>query len=106
MKESIKGCVHSNRLNVYGSNPILFCTGFSEIMGTLARIGFFSTETHPILEGEKRPTFRTLLHELLKIKSEEMDGPLIAEKVITERIVSLRHCKEQRTAVKAAKTIM
>ncbi|XP_059431759.1 alpha-aminoadipic semialdehyde synthase [Corylus avellana] len=80
--------------------------GFSEIMGTLARIGFFSTETHPILEGEKRPTFRTLLHELLKIKTEDMDGPLIAEKVITERIVSLRHCKQQRTAVKAAKTII
>lgn len=85
---------------------MLFCTGFGEIMGTFARIGFFSTEAHPILKGEKRPTFRTILHELLKIKSEDMDGPLIAEKAITERIVSLRHCKEQRTAVKAAKTIM
>jgi len=74
---------------------MLFCTGFGEIMGTFARIGFFSTEAHPILKGEKRPTFRTILH-----------GPLIAEKAITERIVSLRHCKEQRTAVKAAKTIM
>ncbi|XP_062148674.1 alpha-aminoadipic semialdehyde synthase [Alnus glutinosa] len=80
--------------------------GFGEIMGTFARIGLFSTEAHPILKGEKRPTFRTILHELLKIKSEDMDGPLIAEKAITERIVSLRHCKEQRTAVKAAKTII
>lgn len=80
--------------------------GFSEIMGTLASIGFFSTEAHPILKGEKRPTFRTLLHELLKIKSEGMDGPLIAEKVITERIFSLQHCKEQGTAMKAAKTII
>ncbi|KAG2717762.1 hypothetical protein I3843_03G190100 [Carya illinoinensis] len=80
--------------------------GFSEIMGTLARIGMFNTEAHPILKGEKRATFRTFLLELLKIKSEVVDGPLIAEKDIAERIVTLRFCKEQGTAVKAAKTII
>ncbi|XP_041004799.1 alpha-aminoadipic semialdehyde synthase isoform X1 [Juglans microcarpa x Juglans regia] len=80
--------------------------GFGEIMGTLARIGMFSTEAHPILRGGKRATFRTFLLELLKIKSEGVDGPLIAEKDITERIVTLRFCKDQGTAVKAAKTII
>lgn len=80
------------------------CTGFGEIMATLARIGFFDTEAHPILKDGKKPTFRTFLLELLK--SEDVDGPLIAEKDITERIVTLGHCKEQGTAVKAAKTIV
>ncbi|KAM3741687.1 hypothetical protein ACB098_07G015600 [Castanea mollissima] len=78
--------------------------GFGEIMATLARIGFFDTEAHPILKDGKKPTFRTFLLELLK--SEDVDGPLIAEKDITERIVTLGHCKEQGTAVKAAKTII
>lgn len=75
-------------------------------MATLARIGFFDTEAHPILKDGKKPTFRTFLLELLKSKSEDVDGPLIAEKDITERIVTLGHCKEQGTAVKTAKTIM
>lgn len=74
-------------------------------MATLARIGFFDTEAHPILKDGKKPTFRTFLLELLKSKSEDVDGPLIAED-ITERIVTLEHCKEQGTAVKTAKTIM
>jgi alpha-aminoadipic semialdehyde synthase len=84
----------------------LFCTGFGEIMGTLARIGFFNTEAHPILKGGKKPMFSTFLLELLNIKIEDVDGPLIAKKDITERIVTLGHCKEQGTAAKAAKTIM
>ncbi|GMY36530.1 alpha-aminoadipic semialdehyde synthase isoform X1 [Fagus crenata] len=80
--------------------------GFGEIMGTLARIGFFNTEAHPILKGGKKPMFSTFLLELLNIKIEDVDGPLIAEKDITERIVTLGHCKEQGTAAKAAKTII
>lgn len=79
--------------------------GFCEIMGTLARIGLFDSEAHPILKGVKRPTFGTFLLEVLKIESKGMDGPLIAEKDIAERIFTLGHCKEEGTAVKAAKTI-
>uniref|UniRef100_A0A2N9ESA9 Saccharopine dehydrogenase-like C-terminal domain-containing protein n=1 Tax=Fagus sylvatica TaxID=28930 RepID=A0A2N9ESA9_FAGSY len=81
-------------------------TCFGEIMGTLARIGFFNTEAHPILKGGKKPMFSTFLLELLNIKIEDVDGHLIAEKDITERIVTLGHYKEQGTAAKAAKTII
>lgn len=81
-------------------------TGFSKIMGTLSRIGFFNQEGHPLLKNEKRPTFRAFLFELLKISSEEPTGPLIGEKNIMERILSLGHCKEQGTALRTAKTIM
>uniref|UniRef100_A0A5B7CDN9 Putative alpha-aminoadipic semialdehyde synthase isoform X2 n=1 Tax=Davidia involucrata TaxID=16924 RepID=A0A5B7CDN9_DAVIN len=80
--------------------------GFSEIMGTLARIGFFNTEAHPILKNVKRPTYGTFLLELLKIRSENLAGSVMGEKDITERIVTLGLCKEQGTAVKTAKTII
>ena len=75
-------------------------------MGTLGRIGLFSTEPHPILEHGKTPTFRRFLCELLKIDSQNADKALLGEKDISERIFSLGHCKEQGTAMKAAKTIM
>ncbi|KAL5853659.1 hypothetical protein ACOSQ3_008777 [Xanthoceras sorbifolium] len=80
--------------------------GFGEIMGTLGRIGLFSTEAHPILEHGKSRTFRRFLCELLKIDSQNADEALLGEKYISERIFSLGHCKEQGTAVKAAKTII
>ncbi|XP_037495733.1 alpha-aminoadipic semialdehyde synthase isoform X2 [Jatropha curcas] len=76
--------------------------GFGEIMGILARIGFFRTEPHPVLRCERRPTFKTFLCELLKIPGENLSG----EKDITENIVTLGHCKEKGTAEKAAKTII
>ncbi|KAJ7980507.1 Lysine-ketoglutarate reductase/saccharopine dehydrogenase [Quillaja saponaria] len=79
--------------------------GFGEIMGTLARIGFFSNEAHPILKDRKRPTFRKFLFELLNIKDEDLDRPFIGEKDIEDRIVTLGHCKEQGIAMKTAKTI-
>ncbi|KAH7574490.1 hypothetical protein JRO89_XS03G0302600 [Xanthoceras sorbifolium] len=82
------------------------CIGFGEIMGTLGRIGLFSTEAHPILEHGKSRTFRRFLCELLKIDSQNADEALLGEKYISERIFSLGHCKEQGTAVKAAKTII
>lgn len=75
-------------------------------MGTLARIGFFGTESHPVLRCEQRPTFKTFLCELLKIHGQNLDGILLREHEITEKIVTLGYCKEKRTAVKAAKTIM
>lgn len=79
--------------------------GFAEIMGTLARIGFFDTEAHPILTLTKRPTFGAFLLELLKIKSEDFDGTMTAED-IKERILALGLCKVQVTALKTAKTIL
>lgn len=81
-------------------------TGFSKIMGTISRIGFFNPEPHPFLKNEKRPTFRAFLFELLKISREDPTGPLTGEKNIKERILSLGHCKEQGAASKTAKTIM
>lgn len=80
--------------------------GFSKIMGTLSRIGFFNHEAHPFLKNEERPTFRAFLFGLLKIPIEDPSGPLIGEKNIMERIFSLGHCKEQGTASKTAKTII
>lgn len=80
--------------------------GFSETMATLARIGLFDTEPHPILTHGARPTFQKFLYELLKIANQDSAGALIGEKEISERISTLGHCKEQANAVKAAKTIV
>lgn len=80
--------------------------GFGEIMGTLARIGFFSTEIHPVLSNGKRATYRTFLCELLKIESKNMAGPMMGEDDIRKRIVELGICKEEGAAVRTAKTIM
>ncbi|GAV73991.1 AlaDh_PNT_C domain-containing protein/Saccharop_dh domain-containing protein/Saccharop_dh_N domain-containing protein/AlaDh_PNT_N domain-containing protein [Cephalotus follicularis] len=79
--------------------------GFGKIMGSLARIGLFNGEDHPIFQHEKRTTFRKFLCELLNITSENLEGVLTEEKEIAERITTLGHCKEQETAVNAAKTI-
>lgn len=91
--------------DVHGTYEQLFCIGFGEIMGTLSRIGLFEPDPHPLLKDGKRPTFRKFLSELLKIESEDLDGPLIGEKVIHERIIKLGYCKDQETALRAAKTI-
>ncbi|RVW28650.1 Alpha-aminoadipic semialdehyde synthase [Vitis vinifera] len=90
---------------LYGTYPLIFCLGFAEIMGTLARVGFFDTEAHPILTLTKRPTFGAFLLELLKIKSEDFDGTMTEEDV-KERILALGLCKVQVTALKTAKTIL
>ncbi|XP_027333102.1 alpha-aminoadipic semialdehyde synthase isoform X2 [Abrus precatorius] len=80
--------------------------GFSEIMGTLSRIGLFNNEAHSLLMNEQRPTFRKFLFELLKVVSEDPDGSFIGENDIIERILKLGHCKDQRTAKKTAKTVI
>ena len=80
--------------------------GFSEIMGTLARIGFFDTKAHPVLNSVKRPTYGSFLLELLKVQSENLAESLMGENNIAERILVLGLCKEQGTAVKTAKTIL
>ncbi|KAH9804895.1 alpha-aminoadipic semialdehyde synthase [Citrus sinensis] len=88
------------------ANPLMVRTGFGEIMGTLGRIGFFSAETHPVLKQGSGPTFRMFLCEILKMDSQKMGEAPLGEKEITERILSLGHCKERETASKAAKTII
>lgn len=80
--------------------------GFGEIMGTLARIGFFSTEATPRLENEIRPTYRNFILELLNIHTTILAETKIGEKEIEERIVALGLCEERDTALKTAKTIV
>lgn len=86
--------------------PLKTCAGFSEIMGTLARMGYFNTEAHPSLKHEKRPTFEAFLLELLRAKSKSTDGTIMREADIAERISELGLCKDSGSAVKTAKTIM
>uniref|UniRef100_A0A803MFB7 Saccharopine dehydrogenase (NAD(+), L-glutamate-forming) n=1 Tax=Chenopodium quinoa TaxID=63459 RepID=A0A803MFB7_CHEQI len=78
---------------------------FGEIMGTLARIGFFDTEAQTILKSSERPTFVTFTLKLLDIE-ETLSGSDIGETDIAERIISLGHCKEQAVALKTARTII
>lgn len=80
--------------------------GFSEIMATLSRIGLFNNEAHPILKNEERPTFRKFMFDLLKIVRKDPDGALMREEDITEKILTLGHCKDQRSAMMTAKTII
>ncbi|XP_077240868.1 lysine-ketoglutarate reductase/saccharopine dehydrogenase bifunctional enzyme isoform X2 [Tasmannia lanceolata] len=87
--------------------------GFSEIMGCLAKIGFFDTDVHPMLkEGNKKTTFSTFLEELLKIKtsensvgSENAEGTVREENEIVRRLVMLGLCKERATPMNTAKFI-
>lgn len=79
--------------------------GFSEIMAVLARTGFFDTEAHPILKHGKGITFKTFVLELLKVRSEGLEGAF-GEKDLTQRIITVGVCKEQGTAVKASKLII
>ncbi|KAL7207184.1 hypothetical protein ACSBR1_029202 [Camellia fascicularis] len=80
--------------------------GFGEIMGTMARIGFFNTEAHPILKNEKRPTYVSFLLELLSIQSQNLAGTVMGEKDVMERVIALGLCKEQGMAAMTAKTII
>ncbi|XP_052198511.1 alpha-aminoadipic semialdehyde synthase isoform X2 [Diospyros lotus] len=80
--------------------------GFGEIMGTLARIGFFNTEVHPMLKNEKRATYMSVLLELLSIQNHDLDGIVMKEKDVMDRIVALGLCKDQGTAAKTARTII
>lgn len=85
------------------------CAGFSEIMGTLSRIGFFNTEAISILKNDgDRLTFQKFLIKLLKLDHADNfnASSTLTEKGITERIIALGLCKEKETAAKTAKTIM
>ncbi|KAG4942368.1 hypothetical protein JHK85_047014 [Glycine max] len=80
--------------------------GFSEIMGTLSRISLFNNEAHSLLMNGQRPTFRKFLFELLKVVGDNPDELLIGENDIMEQILIQGHCKDQRTAMETAKTII
>lgn len=102
---------HWEYIEVFGSrecNVKLVFTGFGEIMGTLAKIGFFESDVSLILtnKDKDRPTYRTFLFELLKIESRSFDESVKPDKLITERIIELGFCKENGTAIKTAKAIM
>lgn len=79
--------------------------GFSEIMGTLARIGFFDAKPHHILKQERRPTYLSFLHEILNFDTSSLDGNVNMEEAVTERIFALEKCKDTATASKTSKTI-
>ncbi|KHN17770.1 Alpha-aminoadipic semialdehyde synthase [Glycine soja] len=77
-----------------------------EIMGTLSRISLFNNEAHSLLMNGQRPTFRKFLFELLKVVGDNPDELLIGENDIMEQILIQGHCKDQRTAMETAKTII
>ncbi|MQM08195.1 hypothetical protein Taro_041051 [Colocasia esculenta] len=79
---------------------------FSEIMGTLAKIGFFEPEVHPMLKGGQRPTFGAFLCELLSVGNElKRKKTTLTDGEMVKSIVLLGHCKETTMAMKAVKTI-
>ncbi|KAI3754136.1 hypothetical protein L1987_53914 [Smallanthus sonchifolius] len=82
--------------------------GFGEIMGSLARIGFFDSEVRPSLTNKDGPTtYRTFLYELLEFDSSiNSDESVKAEKLITERLLALGICKEDEAAIRTAKAII
>ncbi|KAM0037320.1 putative oxidoreductase [Helianthus debilis subsp. tardiflorus] len=86
--------------------------GFGEIMGSLARIGFFHNEVCPILTNKDRPrprpaTYRTFLFALLELdNSDDDDESVKAEKLISERLLALGICKQDEAAIRTAKAII
>ncbi|KAK4370156.1 hypothetical protein RND71_009631 [Anisodus tanguticus] len=80
--------------------------GFSQIMGTLVKIGFFCTESTLILKDGIRPTHRAYLLGLLGSDGKILPESVIDEKYIADRILDLGLCKDKDTAVKTAKTII
>ncbi|GER41742.1 bifunctional lysine-ketoglutaratereductase/saccharopine dehydrogenase [Striga asiatica] len=96
-----------------GRNPAIYkyngeiirVDGFGEIMGTLARIGFFNTETSPMLKNETRPMYRTFLLQLMGC-DDTKDSSSIGEKWIADRIISLGLSEQGEAALKTAKTIV
>lgn len=87
---------------------IISYAGFSEIMATLSRIGFFSTEaiSSTLNEGGRRLTFQKFLLQVLSIHRDNSNASNLTEKEIAERIIALGLCKEKETAIRTAKTIM
>ncbi|KAK1280738.1 Alpha-aminoadipic semialdehyde synthase [Acorus gramineus] len=86
--------------------------GFSQIMGCLAKIGLFSTEVHPLLKGEARPTFGKLLDDLLDAEESgnskcigKTGESMKDDKAMAKKFIISGYCKEITTAMKTIKTI-
>ncbi|KAI3443496.1 hypothetical protein Pfo_000161 [Paulownia fortunei] len=104
-------CLPNRNSLVYGDlygieNEASTIFRFGEIMGTLARIGFFNTEATSILQNETRPIYRTFLLALLDCHTKNLAESIIGEKWIADQIVALGLCEEKETALKTAKTIV
>ncbi|KAL6911598.1 hypothetical protein ACP4OV_000403 [Aristida adscensionis] len=86
--------------------------GFSEIMGTLSKIGFFDAVNHPLLQEINRPTYRSFLYELLNANNisttttkEDAEVSGGHDDELISRLLILGHCREKEIAVKTVKTI-
>ncbi|ONM31524.1 lysine-ketoglutarate reductase/saccharopine dehydrogenase bifunctional enzyme [Zea mays] len=84
--------------------------GFSEIMATLTKIGFFDAANHPLLEDTNHPTHKGFLDELLNnISTTNTDFDIEAsggyDDELIARLLKLAHCKDTEIAVKTVKTI-
>lgn len=77
-------------------------------MASLARIGFFETEPHPMLKGSVKPTFAAFLNELLHAKNSpdnKLTGSIETDEEMIKSLVTLGHCKDKTIATKTVKTI-
>ncbi|KAH9306499.1 hypothetical protein KI387_010903, partial [Taxus chinensis] len=90
--------------------------GFSEIMSSLAKLGFFNSEFHPILTQENgvKPTFSMFLQELIKValqdrqtqkelKETQGHGTKLTD--ISEMLLRVGCCKDSTSANKTASCI-
>ncbi|CAL1408934.1 unnamed protein product [Linum trigynum] len=76
--------------------------GFGKIMATLAKIGLFGTEPHPLLVNGGSATYKTFLCDLFGLEREKPVG----EQEIVEKLTKLGHSKDPGTAAMVAKTLM
>ncbi|AQK56126.1 Lysine-ketoglutarate reductase/saccharopine dehydrogenase1 [Zea mays] len=84
--------------------------GFSEIMVTLSKTGFFDAANHPLLQDTSRPTYKGFLDELLNnISTINTDLDIEAsggyDDDLIARLLKLGCCKNKEIAVKTVKTI-
>ncbi|CAD6242052.1 unnamed protein product [Miscanthus lutarioriparius] len=84
--------------------------GFSEIMATLSKIGFFDAANHPLLQDTNRPTYKGFLDELLNnISTTNTDLDIEAsggyDDEMIARLSKLVCCRDKEIAAKTVKTI-
>ncbi|KAJ4792712.1 Lysine ketoglutarate reductase/saccharopine dehydrogenase [Rhynchospora pubera] len=75
--------------------------GFSEIMATLGKLGFFEMEPHPFVKAAPRPTFQSFFNHLLGLNKSFSSN----EEDLIQKLVQLGHCKDKKTAYKTVKAI-
>lgn len=81
--------------------------GFSETMGTLAKLGFFNTETISTLGNGKKTTYAQFLLQLLRIDDKKLYASSLGVKDIQDQIMVLvGHAKAKDAAANAARTIL